>query len=221
MTRLWGVRPRWRTDVLGDFFCPGCGGDRNYRRQHGRRWLRLLGTPLLPLGPVLGSVQCTSCHGRYGVESLEAPTCVRLTGMLRDAQYTIALAVLAAGGTGSAAVRGEACEVIRAAGFEDCGEAQVLAALAALSGRGDGEPFDVHGVGGGLAIELHAALEPLAPHLSQQGRERLLLQGAWIALADGRYLPQERATLTAVGGRLRLGEEAVGRLLEAATRTPH
>ena len=132
MTRLWGVRPKWRTDVLGDFFCPGCGGDRNYRRQHGRRWLRLLGTPLLPLGPVIGSVQCTSCHGRYGVEALEQPTSVRLGAMLRDAQYTIALALLAAGGTAHRAAREAACTVVREAGFEDCGEAQVLAALAAL-----------------------------------------------------------------------------------------
>lgn len=218
MTGLWGVRPRWRTDVLGEFFCPGCGGDRNYRRQHGRRWLRLLGTPVLPLGPVIGSVQCTSCHGRYGVQSLEQPTCVRLTGMLRDAQYTVALALLAAGGTGSRAAREAACTVVREAGFEDCGEAQVLAALAALSGLG-GELHDAHGMAGGLAIELHAALEPLAPHLALQGRERLLLQGAWIALADGRYLPHEREALAAVGRCLGLADAQVGALLEAATRS--
>ncbi|MFC5884604.1 TerB family tellurite resistance protein [Kitasatospora aburaviensis] len=217
MTGLWGVRPRWRTDVLGDFFCPGCGGDRNYRRQHGRRWLRLLGTPVLPLGPVLGSVQCTTCHGRYGVESLEQPTCVRLGGMLRDAQYTVALALLAAGGTAHRAAREAACAAVREAGFEDCGEAQVLAALAALSGLG-GELHDAHGVAGGLAAELHAVLEPLAAHLAQQGRERLLLQGAAIALADGRYLPQEREALAAVGRCLDLPQSTVGALLEAATR---
>ncbi|MBP0451695.1 TerB family tellurite resistance protein [Kitasatospora sp. RG8] len=227
MTGLWGVRPRWRTDVLGDFFCPGCGGDRNYRRQHGRRWLRLLGTPLLPLGPVLGSVQCTTCHGRYGVESLEQPTCVRLGSMLRDARYTVALAVLAAGGTAHRAAREAACAAVRDAGFEDCGEAQVLAALAALSGLG-GELYDAHEVGappgrglgeaGGLAVELHAVLEPLAPHLAHQGRELLLLQGAAIALADGRYLPQEREVLAAVGRCLDLPQATVGALLEAATR---
>ncbi|WP_374209061.1 TerB family tellurite resistance protein [Kitasatospora sp. A2-31] len=217
MTGLWGVRPRWRTDVLGEFFCPGCGGDRNYRRQHGRRWLRLLGTPVLPLGPVLGSVQCTTCHGRYGVESLEQPTCVRLGGMLRDAQYTVALALLAAGGTAHRAAREAACAAVREAGFEDCGEAQVLAALAALSGLG-GELHDAHGVAAGLAVELHAVLEPLAVHLAQQGRERLLLQGAAIALADGRYLPQEREALAAVGRCLDLPQSSVGALLEAATR---
>ncbi|WP_245985161.1 TerB family tellurite resistance protein [Streptomyces tateyamensis] len=207
--------------MLGEFFCPGCGGDRNYRRQHGRRWLRLFELPVLPLGGVQGSVQCTNCQGRYGVECLEQPTSARLTGMLRDAQYTIALTVLAAGGTGSAAARAQACELVRVAGFEDCGEAQVLAALAALSGFGEGEPFDVHGVGSGLAIELHAALEPLSPYLAQQGRERLLLQGARIALADGRYLPTERVALAAVGACLRLGEDSVRRTLEAASRTPH
>lgn len=224
MTGLWGVRPRWRTDVLGDFFCPGCGGDRNYRRQHGRRWLRVLGTPLLPLGPVVGSVQCTSCHGRYGVDALDQLTSVRLAAMLRDAHYTVALAVLAAGGAGSRAGRDAACGLIREAGFEDCGEAQVLAALAALTGCSGGEPQHIDGStaagAGGLAIELHAALEPLAPHLAQAGRERLVLQGAWIALADGRYLPQERAALIAVGRCLRLGAPQVDDLLEAATRAP-
>lgn len=221
MTGLWGVRPRWRTDVLGEFFCPGCGGDRNYRRQHGRRWLRLIGTPVLPIGPVVGSVQCTSCHGRYGVETLEQLTSVRLGSMLRDAQYTVALAVLAAGGTSGRTARDAACAVVREAGFEDCGEAQVLAALAALSGEPGDAPVDLDGSGSGLTIELHAALEPLAPHLAQQGRERLLLQGAWIALADGRYLPQERTALAAVGRCLKLSENRVGQLLESATSAPH
>ncbi|MER7842798.1 TerB family tellurite resistance protein [Kitasatospora sp. NPDC096077] len=220
MTRLWGVRPRWRTDVLGDFFCPGCGGDRNYRRQHGRRWLRLLGTPVVPLGPVIGSVQCTSCHGRHGVEALEQPTSVRLGAMLRDAQYTIALALLAAGGTAHRAAREAACTAVREAGFEDCGEAQVLAALAALSGLGD-ELHEARGMSGGLAVELHAVLEPLAPYLAEQGRERLLLQGAAIALADGRYLPQERDALAAVGSCLDLPKGRVPALLEAATRAPY
>ncbi|WP_441246186.1 TerB family tellurite resistance protein [Kitasatospora sp. McL0602] len=181
----------------------------------------MIGTPVLPIGPVVGSVQCTSCHGRYGVETLEQLTSVRLGSMLRDAQYTVALAVLAAGGTSGRTARDAACAVVREAGFEDCGEAQVLAALAALSGEPGDAPVDLDGSGSGLTIELHAALEPLAPHLAQQGRERLLLQGAWIALADGRYLPQERTALAAVGRCLKLSENRVGQLLESATSAPH
>ncbi|KDN85456.1 TerB family tellurite resistance protein [Kitasatospora cheerisanensis] len=221
MTGLWGVRPRWRTDVLGEFFCPGCGGDRNYRRQHGRRWLRLLGTPVLPFGAVVRSVQCTSCGGRHSTDTLDQLTSVRLGAMLRDAQYTVALAALAAGGTGSRSGREAACTVIKEAGFDDCGEAQVLASLAALSGHTSGEPLDVDVEGGGLAVELHAALEPLAPHLLVQGRERLLTLGAMVALADGRYLPQERAALAVIGRCLALTGAQVDQLLEAATRAPH
>ncbi|MEU1422923.1 TerB family tellurite resistance protein [Kitasatospora sp. NPDC005751] len=188
----------------------------------------MLGAAVLPLGPVVRSVQCTTCHGRYGVESLDQPTCVRLGGMLRDAQYTVALALLAAGGTAHRAAREAACAAVREAGFDDCGEAQVLAALAALSGLG-GELRDAHdleassglGDAGALAVELHAVLEPLAPHLAHHGRERLLLQGAAIALADGRYLPQEREALAAVGRCLDLPQARVGALLEAATRASY
>src|SRR5581483_4734196 len=143
VTRVVEARARWRTDALGEFFCPGCGGDRNHRRQHGRRWLRLAGVPVLPLRAVDGCVQCTSCRRRYDLAALEHPTSTRLLGLLRDAQYTIALAMLAAGGAGHRAAREAACEVIREGGFEDHGETQALAALAALGlidewGHGDG-----------------------------------------------------------------------------------
>jgi Tellurite resistance protein TerB len=73
--------------------------------------------------------------------------------------------------------------------------------------------------GPGLAIELHEALDPLAPHLVPAGREAILLQGARIALADGPYTPAERETLAAVGAALTICADDVTRLLTAA-RTP-
>ncbi|MEV8418920.1 TerB family tellurite resistance protein, partial [Streptomyces niveus] len=73
--------------------------------------------------------------------------------------------------------------------------------------------------GAALAIELHEALEPLAPHLAAAGRESILLQGARIALADGPYSAAERDVLSTVGGALQLCAEDTARLLESA-RTP-
>jgi hypothetical protein len=232
--RICGVRTIWTTVGDGEFFCSDCGGDRNYRRRTGRRRLALFGVPVLPrpdTGPV---VECAACHGRFDTEVLDHPTTVRFSAMLRDAVHTIALAVLTAGGTGSRTALAAAVETVRAAGFPDCTEDQLITlieALAADTGRLAGpfaEPTDGFqpdlsamgdAAGTALAIELHEALEPLAPHLAPAGRESILLQGARIALADGPYSPAEREVLTTVGRALQLCPDDTTRLL-AIARTP-
>ena len=219
VAQLAGVRARWRTEALGEFFCPGCGGDRNYRRQGGRRWLRLLGLPVLPLGDAGTTLQCTACRTRYGADALADPTSGTLLAMLRTGQYAVVLAVLAAGGA-SRAAREAALAAVHEAGHSDLDEPQILTALAALT-DGDPELGELYGCGGRMAVELHAALEPLVPHLAEPGRERLLTLGAWIALADGPYRPDERETLRTTGRCLELSAERIEATLEAAARQPH
>ncbi|MFI0979284.1 TerB family tellurite resistance protein [Streptomyces sp. NPDC021093] len=234
----WGVRTTWTTVGDGEFFCPGCGGDRNYAHRTGRRRLTVLGIPLSTRGTVGPVVQCASCEGQFGADALDHPTTVRFSAMLRDAVHTVALAVLAAGGTSSRTVTSTAVAAVRSAGFEDCTEDQLthlVEALAADTGRylpegaADAAAADAAGAAGAagadcpysatLAIELHEALEPLAPHLAPAGRESILLQGARIALADGPYSPAEREVLVTVGTALQLCADDTARLL-AAARTP-
>ncbi|WP_043264276.1 TerB family tellurite resistance protein [Streptomyces sp. CT34] len=230
---VMGVRTSWRTVADGEFFCPDCGGDRNYLRRTGRRRLTLLGVPVLPRGAAGPVLECSACRGHFGPDALDHPTTLRFSAMLRDAVHTLTLALLAAGGTSSRTVRDTAVDTVRAAGFDDCSEDQLLTLLAALasdSGRLTG-PYDAvtgghcgaHGpgpCGTALAIELHEALEPLAPHLAPAGRESLLLQGARVALADGSYTPAEREVLGTVGAALMLRPADVDRLLAAAARAP-
>nr|WP_308288860.1 TerB family tellurite resistance protein [Streptomyces humicola] len=224
---IWGVRIAWHTEGDGEFFCPGCGGDRNYRLRTGKSRLVVLGVPVLSRGPAGAVIECGVCERRFGPEALDEPTSSRFSAMLRDAVHTVALAVLTAGGAGSRHARETALEAVHDAGFSDCTEAQLvglLAALAADEGRLPGayDPLSgpLDGCGTWLSVELHEALAPLTRHLAPQGRERLLLQGAWIALADGPYLPAEREALAAVGRSLMLPAEDTERLLEAAARTP-
>lgn len=215
--RLLGTRTAWTTVGDGEFFCPGCGGDRNYQRLTGRRRLTFLGVPVVPRGDTGPVVRCAACRRHFGIDVLDHPTTVRFSAMLRDAVHTVALAVLAAGGTCSRTSLETAAATVRAAGFQDCAEDQLNAlvkALAVDTGRLYG-----HHYGAGLAIELHEALDPLAPHLAPAGRESILLQGARIALADGPYTPAERDALSTVGAALTLGADDVNRLL-AAARTP-
>ncbi|WP_210589547.1 TerB family tellurite resistance protein [Streptomyces sp. GESEQ-35] len=215
--RMLGTRTAWSAVGDGEFFCPGCGGDRNYQRLAGRRRFILLGVPVLPRGETGPVVECAACRRHFGTDVLDHPTTTRFSAMLRDAVHTVALAVLAAGGTCSRTALEAAATEVRAAGFGDCTEDQLNAlveALAADTGRVYGEPC-----GAGLAIELHEALDPLAPHLAAPGRESILLQGARIALADGPYTPAERDVLSTVGAALTICGDDVSRLL-AAARTP-
>ncbi|GAA2955725.1 TerB family tellurite resistance protein [Streptomyces enissocaesilis] len=213
----------WSTVGDGDFFCPGCGGDRNYRRRTGRRRLTVLGVPLLPRGYAGPVVECAACRHHFSTDALDHPTSARLSAMLRDAVHTVALAVLTAGGTSSRTVRVTAVAAVRAAGFDDCTEDQLTTLIDALAADTGRLPGAYEGVdepcGAALAIELHEALGPLAPHLAPGGRESILLQGARIALADGPYSPAEREVLTTVGGALLIRPEDTVRLLETA-RTP-
>ncbi|MEV0226490.1 TerB family tellurite resistance protein [Streptomyces sp. NPDC050704] len=217
VSRILGTRTAWTTVGDGEFFCPGCGGDRNYQRLTGRRRFICLGVPVLPRGETGPVVECAACRHRYSADVLDHPTTTRFAAMLRDAVHTVALAVLAAGGSCARTSLETAAHAVRSAGFDDCTEDQLAAlveALAADTGRLIGEPC-----GPGLAIELHEALDPLAPHLAPTGREAILLQGARIALADGPYTPAERETLTTVGAALTICADDVTRLL-AAARTP-
>ncbi|QTD98432.1 TerB family tellurite resistance protein [Streptomyces cyanogenus] len=215
--RILGTRIAWTPVGDGEFFCPGCGGDRNYQRLTGRRRLTLLGVPVLPRGATGPVVECAACGHHFGTEVLDHPTTRRFAAMLRDAVHTVALAVLAAGGTGSRTALETAAATVRAAGFADCTEdrlAALVEALAADTGRYFEQPC-----GAGLTIELHESLDPLAPHLAPAGREALLLQAARIALADGPYTPAERDALATVGAALTICSDDVTRLL-AAARTP-
>jgi hypothetical protein len=227
---IWGVRTVWHTEDDGEFFCPDCGGDRAYHRRTGTRRLTVLGLPLLTRGPAGSVIECTACHRQYGAEALLRPTTTRFSAMLRDAVHTIALAVLTAGGAAGRPAREAAVGAVRSAGFSDCTEDQLLGLLAAIVAdegryRGAGElgpdsfADAVDGCGSWLSIELHEALEPLTDHLLPQGRERVLLQGAHIALADGPYLPAEREVLEAVGRCLSMPQDDIDRLLAAAAAT--
>ncbi|MEU0671540.1 TerB family tellurite resistance protein [Streptomyces sp. NPDC006172] len=217
LARILGTRTAWTPVGDGEFFCPGCGGDRNYQRLTGHRRFTLLGVPVLPRGASAPVVECASCRCHYGTDALDHPTTVRFSAMLRDAVHTIALAVLCAGGACARAPLETAAAVVRTAGFPDCTEEQLAALVEALdadTGRACDQPCAP-----GLATELHEALAPLAPHLAPAGRESLFLQGARIALADGPYTPAEREVLTTVGTALTICTTDVTRLL-AAARTP-
>ncbi|MCK1795905.1 zinc ribbon domain-containing protein [Streptomyces sp. XM4193] len=220
--RVAGVRTAWTTVEDGEFFCPACGGDRNYELRTGRRRLTVLRVPLLPRGTTGPTVVCSSCEGHFEPSALQQPTTTQLGSLLRDAVHAVALSVLGAGGAGSRTARDAAVGWLRNSGFASCDEEQLLTLLAALDAD-RAEPEHIterraapYATGLTSERELRAVLAPLAPHLESGGREGLLLEGACIALADGPYEDAELAVLAVVGDALRIPAEDVDRLLAAA-----
>ncbi|RKN45961.1 TerB family tellurite resistance protein [Streptomyces hoynatensis] len=201
-----GVRTAWHVIDDGEFFCAECGGDRCYRRLAGRRRLTVLGLPVLPRGAAEPVVECSGCRRHLPPSVLEEPTTTRLAGLLRDAVHAVALGVLAAGGGDPNAARRAAVEAVRAAGFPECTEERLLTLQAALSRHRPPA----------LDHELRETIGALTGHLRSPGRERLLLLGARVALADGPYRAAERALLRTVGEALRLPPTDTERLLTAA-----
>lgn len=215
------VRTSWTTVGDGEFFCPDCGGDRNFRRRNGRRRLTVLGVPVLSRGSTGPVVECGTCEARFGTEALDHPTTTRFSALLRDAVHTVVIAVLAAGGTASRTTMEVAAATVRTAGFEDCTEDQLYTLMRALSDDPGSavcpdDPAEAETAALTLAIELHESIDPLAPHLAAVGRETILLQGARVALADGPYTAAERDALELVGTALTLEAGEVARLLEEA-----
>ncbi|MFI1655343.1 TerB family tellurite resistance protein [Streptomyces sp. NPDC020472] len=215
-----GIRTSWNTVGDGEFFCEECGGDRNYRRRTGRRRFAVLGVPVLPRGCTGPVVECAACHTHFGTEVLDHPTTSRFSAMLRDAVHTVALAVLAAGGTDSREALDRAVTAVRAAGFAECTAVQLVDLVEALEADTGRFMPEVNPEGTLLSIELHEALEPLTPHLAPAGRESILLQAARIALADGAYTPAETEVLGTVGNALALAPEDTVRLLASARTVP-
>ncbi|MFC7218772.1 TerB family tellurite resistance protein [Streptomyces polyrhachis] len=223
LRRAVGVRTVWSTLRTGEFHCPGCGGDRDYRLRAGSRRLTVLGVPLPARGGAGPVVECAACERHFAPECLDTPTTARLSALLREAVHTVALAVLHAGGAASPAVRETALSAVRGAGYESCSEEQLLTLLAALdldTGRLPARPGTPHPPAASptapLATELHATLTPLAPLLTPPGRGRILLQAAAIALADGPYTPAEHETLSLLGPALLIPPQEAAHLLTAA-----
>ncbi|MEU6736141.1 TerB family tellurite resistance protein [Streptomyces physcomitrii] len=218
ISRLVGTHTVWNTVGDGEFFCPGCGGDRNYQRRTGRRFIAVLGIPTLPRGRSGPVIECAACMEQFRTEVLDHPTTHRLTAMLRDAVHTVTLSTLAAGGTSTPALEA-AVRALNDAGVENCTALQLTALVEALTAETGAMSRGCDDGCASLSVELHEALAPLTPFLAAPGRESILLEGARIALADGPYTPAERDVLGAVGKSLTITTDEVERLLTAA-RTP-
>jgi zinc-ribbon family len=183
---IWGLRVVYRTIARGVFFCRKCGGDREYRRRTGRRYVTLFFVPLIPLNKTGEHVQCTRCKTRYVTEVLRVPTAARMQKALPAGTRALVTTMLLAGDPANPAARRKALEAVTAAGASDYDDAALDADLSAPADAG------------------RKAIAALGDQLQVHAREWYLAEVIRIAMADGPLTGAERAAAESLAAGLGL-----------------
>jgi len=181
---IWGIRVFFRTTGQGMFHCPRCGGDRQYRRRGGRRFLTLFFLPVIPLTRAGEHVQCTTCRARFHVGALRAPTAAQMQAALPAGMRAAAAAMLRAGDQDSFPARNRAIQAITGAGAQGYGDAALDADLAEPDSAGA------------------PALAQVGAQLAVPAREWFLAEVVRIGMTDGPLTGAEREAAHAVGAGL-------------------
>ena len=190
---IWGLRVVYRTIATGLFFCRKCGGDRDYRRRTGRRFITLFFIPLIPLARTGEHVQCRTCKTRYVTEVLRLPTVAQMQEALPAGMRALVTAMLRAGDPESTAARRRAIEAVTGAGAEGYDDKALDADLARPAEAG------------------RPKIVALAGQLQVHAREWYLAELIRIAMADGPLTGAERAAAEHVAAGLGLTPaQAVG-----------
>jgi len=175
MLILWGLRVIYRTLGQGVFFCRLCGGDREYRRRSGRRYVTVFFIPLIPLARTGVHVQCLTCKTRYVTEVLRLPTTAAMQLALAAGTRALVVAMLRAGDPASPQARRRAIEAVTSAGEPGYDDGALDAGLA--------EPADA----------ARPKIAALGDQLQAQAREWFLAVAVRIGMADGPLTSAERA----------------------------
>ena len=203
-----GARVYYRTVASGDFHCERCGGDRPYRHRSGRRWVHLLGLPLVPLDRTGEHLRCAICRTCYRVELLAVPTSEHMQVALLNATTAATLAMLNAGGSASQASRRRAIELIISAGSPQYSEPDLDVALGI-------EPAETE-LSCGPVPGLRRAMETLAIQLETYSKEWFLAKVVQVGLADGLLSSAERDVVGTVARYLGLSQARADDVIQVA-----
>lgn len=195
MATLVGVTERWEQCGTGEFFCPACGSQREYRHRRSRNWF-CLGIPLIPRDVTAEVYECQTCHRAYGEQILTAPPRSDLATRRQRLTRAGAVTAILDDDPYAEAPRHVAVSVIAAAGLPHYSTADLDVDLRSMNVAG---------------------LESLATEstvdMDEDAREDLVIAIGHVATASGVLSDTNRAMLDRLGRALSLTPGTVHRLL--------
>lgn len=187
-----------------EFVCPQCGVDRTGTVVDQRRWMSVLGLPVVPLAVLDPMVECDACAHRSGIGVLAVPTSTTLGDMLAQALRHAIASVLRAGDSAAAPTaeaERQAVAIMRNAGFD----------------------YDRFDLDRDLAL-LHDAgttpmMLPLADELTPHGKQGLLHRLYGLAATSGEPTRAQRELLVRIGVAVGMAAPHINGVLAVAART--
>ncbi|MGW6128930.1 zinc ribbon domain-containing protein [Cellulomonas sp. NPDC055163] len=178
---IWGMRVLNAVLGTGQFHCPQCGVDAEYRRVQPRQWFTFFFIPVIPLRRLQSHVECTRCGTAFRDAVLGEPTTQLFEYQVGLANRAAVAHLVAASGPAGAALHGPAVALLASS-------AGVSSSYDRAALEGDVVAFADPGV-------TLAFLRPLAPTMTTEGREEFLRRV--LTLADQHDRATDRSALVA------------------------
>ena len=184
MILFFGWRIVFRTIGHGVFHCPHESADRDYRMRVARRWFHIFWLPIVPLKRFGEIVECETCNSRYEVDVLRIPTAAAIADSLARAMRMSVIDILRASSAVSSLQHHAALAILR----------RYVPHLSDNDLRTDVTTLET--------ASLHEHLQHIAPVLNDLGKESLVGNCAWVAVADGALNSTGRIVLEQLGADL-------------------
>lgn len=203
---IFGTRGVTWTKERGQFFCPQCNGECDFRHKSVRRFFTLYFIPIIPLDLLGEYVECERCQGTYNIDILQydpAAADNQVEALFMVAMKQVMIAMLLADGV----IDDNEVKELQAT-FEDLSgvpvtEQDLREEIAVIQAEGSG------------ALEL---VSHLAPGLNAKGKEMVITAAYQIAVADGHFDDSESQLLEEIAAAMDVSSAHLrGILTELAT----
>lgn len=189
----------------GHFDCPQCGQHAEYRELRPKSWGHLYWIPLIPLKEYPPFVECRSCRASFVPAVLDhAEQNQRFMAQFERACLQVAAKMALADGHVDESERTQIAEMMTGITRQEYTLDQVNAEIAAVEAADQ---------------TIEELVREIAPSLSDQGREMVLLALIEVALADGEFAREEADLARSCGKALGMSPAHVrGIIAEAEDR---
>ncbi len=184
---IFGTRGVSSTKATGNFNCPQCEANREYRHRKVTQFFTLYFIPLIPLGNKGEYVECNHCKGTFITRILESNTSTskqEFMAMYEQAIRHVMVKIMLADGVIDANEKVMVLNIINKYGHNDMTSQQLNEYIEEVQKD---------------ASDISTYLKHVGPSLNDHGKELLVKCALDVAYSDGHFDDSERVMILQMG----------------------